>query len=64
MIKMSTETMIEMLFGIVLTCIGVQAILHEQELIRFERKVKKYVKAFVKALYYTIKERRDEKTHM
>lgn len=61
---MSTETMIEMLFGIVLTCIGVQAILHEQELIRFERKVKKYVKAFFKALYYTIKERRDEKTYM
>lgn len=61
---MSTETMVEMLFGILLTCVGVQAILHEQELIRFERKVKKYAKAFFKALYYTIKERRDEKTHM
>lgn len=61
---MSTETMMEMLFGIMLTCVGVQAILHEQELIRFERKVKKYVKAFVKAIYLTIKEKRDEKAHM
>jgi hypothetical protein len=51
-------------FYTVLIYAGVEAILHEQELIRFERKVKKYVKAFFKALHYTIKERRDEKTHM
>lgn len=64
MIKMSTETLMTLAFYTVLIYAGVEAILYEQELIRFERKVKKYVKAFFKALYYTIKEKRDEKAHM
>lgn len=52
---MSTETILQFFFGLVLTIIGTQAILHEQELIRFERKAAKYIKAFFKALYYTAK---------
>jgi hypothetical protein len=61
---MSTETLTTLAFSTVLIYAGVEAILHEQELIRFERKVAKYIKAFFKALYYTIKGRRDEKTYM
>lgn len=54
---MSTETLMTLAFCIVLIYAGVEAILHEQELIRFERKAKKYVKAFFKALYLTVKEK-------
>lgn len=46
-----------MLFGVLLTYIGVQAIIHEQALIKFEKKIAKYIKAFFKALYLTIKEK-------
>lgn len=48
---------IEVLIGLVLTVIGCYAIYREKDLIRFERKVAKYVKAFFKALYYTMKEK-------
>lgn len=51
---MSTETILQLIFNIFLTAVGVTAILHERELILFERKAKKYIKAFIKAVYYTI----------
>lgn len=54
---MSTETIMQFLFNVLLAYIGIQAILHEKQLIRFERKAWRYIKAFFKALYYTIKER-------
>jgi hypothetical protein len=61
---MSTGTVIKLLFDVLLVYIGCQAIIHEKELAKFEKKVGKYIKAFFKALHYTIKERRDAKTHM
>jgi hypothetical protein len=51
---MSTETLIEFLLYFLAILLGAETILHEKELIRFERKVKKYVKAFIKAIYYTV----------
>lgn len=33
------------------------AIYREKDLIKFERKIARYIKAFFKALYYTIKEK-------
>ena len=52
---MSNETIMQFLLNLVLVYIGCLTIIHERELIRFERKVWKYIKAFFKALYYTIK---------
>lgn len=51
---MSTQTVLHLLFSILLVVVGCYAIIHEQGLIRFERKAWKYVKAFFKAIYYTI----------
>lgn len=53
---MTTETLLQLAFWVLLVYIGVQAILHEKQLIRFERKAWRYIKAFFKALYYTAKE--------
>jgi hypothetical protein len=54
---MSTETILQLFFDVLLVCIGAQAIIHEKELARFERKAAKYIKAFFKALYYTAAEK-------
>ncbi len=54
---MTTETLMQLAFWVLLVGIGIQAILHEQQLIRFERKAWRYIKAFFKALYYTVKEK-------
>lgn len=54
---MSTETIMQFLFNVLLVYIGIQAIIHEKQLIRFERKAWRYIKAFFKALYYTAKEK-------
>lgn len=52
---MSNETIIQFLLNLCLVAIGCLTIIHEKELIHFERRVWKYIKAFFKALYYTIK---------
>lgn len=54
---MSNETLFQLGFSVLLTLLGVHAIFHERELIRFEHKVWRYTKAFFKALYITIKEK-------
>lgn len=54
---MATETIMQLLFNALLVYIGAMAIIHEKQLIRFERRAWRYIKAFFKALYYTIKER-------
>ena len=51
---MSTAHLIEFFIQICLILLGAYAIAHEKELIHFERKAWKYIKAFFKALYYTI----------
>lgn len=46
--------------NLILVYVGAMTLIHERELIRFERKAKKYIKAFFKAIYLTIKEKRDK----
>ena len=58
---MSNETVFELVFDVFLMFIGVQAILNEQKLVKFERKAKKHIKAFFKAIYLSIKEKRESK---
>lgn len=53
---MTTLTFLEFLFQVILVLIGAYAIYREQDLAKFERKVARYIKAFFKALYYTVKE--------
>lgn len=57
---MSNETIIQFLLNLILVYVGCLTIIHERELIRFERKAKKYIKVFFKAVYLTIKEKRDK----
>ena len=57
---MTTLTFIKFLFNIGLVLLGAYAIYREKDLIKFERKVWKYTKAFFKALYYTILERKNK----
>ena len=52
---MATPDLIKFAFQIFLILLGVHALMYERELIRFERRAAKYIKAFFKALYYTIK---------
>ena len=54
---MSSGTILNFFFNVFLVYIGTMAILHEQQLARFERKAAKYIKAFFKALYLSFKER-------
>ena len=55
---MTTLTIIKFFFNIGLVLLGAYAIYREKDLIKFERKVKRYVKAFFKAAYYTVLEKK------
>ena len=57
---MTALTIIKFLFNISLVLLGAYAIYREKDLIKFERKVWKYTKAFFKALYYTVLERKNK----
>ncbi len=58
---MTTFASLQIVFMLTLILIGAYAIFREKDLIRFERKVKKYVKAFFKALYLTLLEKKNNK---
>ncbi len=58
---MTTLEMIKLFFEIGMILLGGYALYREKDLIRFERKVAKYVKAFFKACYYTILEKKQRK---
>lgn len=59
---MATQDMFKLVFEIAMILVGGYALYREKDLIRFERKVAKYVKAFVKACYYTILEKKRSKS--
>ncbi len=59
---MTTLTIVKFFFNICLVLLGAYVIYREKDLIKFERKIKKYVKAFFKASYYTILEKKNKKT--
>lgn len=54
---METQTLLNLLFNSGLVLLGSYALYREKDLIRFERKAGRYIKAFFKALIYTLKER-------
>ena len=54
---METQTLLNLLFGSGLVLLGAYTLYHEKDLIRLERKAGRYIKAFFKALIYTLKER-------
>lgn len=55
---MTTLALIKLFAEIAFILLGAYAIYREKDIIRFERKVAKYVKAFFKAVYYTILEKK------
>lgn len=57
---MSLSSLYEILFYVVLIVIGSCAILNEEKIARAERKAAKYVKAFFKAIYLTLKEKNSQ----
>ncbi len=61
---MTTFASLQIVFMLTLILIGAYAIFREKDLIRFERKVKKYVKAFFKALYLTVQEKKNNKASL
>ena len=60
---MTTFASLQIVFMLTLVLIGAYTIFREKDLIRFERKVKKYVKAFFKALYLTVQEKKNSKVN-
>ena len=59
---MTTLTILKLFFNIGLVLLGAYAIYREKDLIKFERKVIKYIKAFFKALYFTVLEKKNKKS--
>lgn len=61
---MATLTIIKFFFQLFLIFAGAYALLHEKELAKLEKKAVKYVKAFFKALYLTVKEKKLPKSNV
>lgn len=58
---MTTFASLQIVFMLTLILVGSYAIFREKDLIKFERKVKKYIKAFFKAVYLTLQEKKNKK---
>ncbi len=58
---MTTLTIIKFFFNIGLVLLGAYAIYREKDLIKFERKAKKYIKAFFKAVYHSVLEKKNKR---
>lgn len=58
---MTTETILKFLIEGMFVLLAGYAIYKEKSLIKFERKIAKYVKAFFKAAYYSILEKKKRK---
>lgn len=55
---MTALAILKIIAQVALILLGSYAIYREKDLIKFERKVAKYVKAFFKAVFYTLKEKK------
>ncbi len=55
---MTTLAIFKVLVLTALVILAAYSIYKEKELIKFERKVAKYIKAFFKALYYTVRRKK------
>lgn len=57
---MTTLAIFKILVQTALILLAAYSIYREKDLIKLERKVAKYVKAFFKALYYTVRRRKSD----
>ncbi len=58
---MTTLAILKLFAEVALILVGAYAIYREKDIAKFERKVAKYVKAFLKAVYYTVREKKQPK---
>ena len=58
---MTTLALIKLFIEIAIITLGAYAIYREKDLVKFERKVAKYIRAFFKALAYTIRDKKQSK---
>ena len=58
---MTTLAILKLFAEVALILLGAYAIYREKDIARFERKALKYIKAFAKAVYYTILEKKQPK---
>lgn len=61
---MTTFASLQIVFMLTLILVGAYTIFREKDLIKFERKLKKYVKAFFKAIYLTVQEKKNNKADL
>lgn len=55
---MTTLAILKIIAQAALILLGSYALYRERDLIKFERKAGKYIKAFFKALFYTVRQKR------
>ena len=58
---MTTFAIVKLFAEVALILLGAYAIYREKDIARFERKALKYIKAFFKAVYYTVLEKKQSK---
>ncbi len=58
---MSTLALLKLFIGLCVITLGAYSIYRERDIARFERKLGRYIKAFFKALKYTIRDKRAPK---
>lgn len=58
---MTTFAIVKLFAEVALIFLGAYAIYREKDIARFERKALKYIKAFLKAVYYTVLEKKQSK---
>lgn len=58
---MTTLALLKLFAEVALVLLGAYAIYREKDIAKFERKVAKYIKAFFKAVYYTVKQKKQPK---
>lgn len=58
---MTTFAIVKLFAEVALVLLGAYAIYREKDIARFERKALKYIKAFFKAVYYTVLEKKQSK---
>ena len=58
---MTTFAIVKLFAEVALVLLGAYAIYREKDIARFERKALKYIKAFFKAVYYTVLEKKQPK---
>ena len=61
---MATLTIAKFIFQLFLVSLGAYALLHEKELAKIERKAIKYIKAFFKAIYLSVKEKKESEAQV